>query len=164
MNHETNRNQNDRLAAIRRWISENGVRVDGHPCYVDLVCRIESVKRLQQTAPCPQPQEYHAESGDDPAISLPCMTLTVQLDRCEALIEILQTGKPGKTSKGADQILYPPLSIALLQRIIQLIVTLKNRIGISDKTYSSASLLHLCYIKAPPGLTRVISRLMPKLW
>ena len=153
----TNRDQSDRLSAIQRWLADYGTSFDNPPYYAELVKRIRSIERLGQSA-------LSAEPVDGSAISLSTMTLTVQLDRCEAVIERLKHRENSGKKKRVEQFLYPSLSTAFLQRIIHFIVKVKNRLGLSDKTYSSTGLLHLCYLKAPPGLTAFISRFLPRIW
>ena len=156
--------QPDRLSVIHQWVAENKTRCDDHPCYADLLNRIQSIEQLQQELPTRQPPQDQAESIGDPALSLQTMMLAVQLDRCEAMIENLQYGTGRGKANEVEKILYPSFSLAVLQHIIHMIVGLKTMLGFSDKTYKSVNLLHLCYLKSPPRLTKLISRLLPKLW
>ena len=156
--------QPDRLSVILQWVAENKTRYDDHPCYADLLNRIQLIEQLQQELPNRHSLQDQAESIGDPALSLPAMMLAVQLDRCEAIIENLQCDTGRGEARDVEKILYPSFSLAALQHIIHMIVGLKTKFGFSDKTYKSVNLLHLCYLKSPPGLTKLIFRLLPKLW
>ena len=162
--HETDANQSDRLASVQQWVADHQASYDHHPYFADLVNRLQTIERLAQAVPCRQSGALPVGSIDGLGISLASMTLTMQLDRCEARIGMLQRGNTSGKALGAEQFQYPSISTAILQQTVQLIVSLKNRLGISSKTYSTNGLLQLCYIKAPYGLTRLISRILPRFW
>ena len=161
---ETCTKLSDRLPAIRQWVVENKSRYDHHPYYADLIARLESIEQLDQASFSQREDGTPVEPTHNPIISLSSMKRTVQLDRCEVLIDMLQRSEaPGKKRR-VEQILYPSIRTALLQQIIQWIVWGKNRIGISTKTYSASGFVQLSYIKSPPGLTKIISRFLPRIW
>ena len=157
-------NRTDALAAIQTWTAQNETLFDRHSLFADLQERIALIEKLQKTAPSFRSDAVTEKGNDKSLPSLPEMMVTVQIDRCSALIDNLQNRSSKADRTVPEKSFYPSLFVATVQYLVHLIVVFKNRCGIATRTYHTMNLLHVCYIKSPVWVTRMISRLLPRLW
>jgi hypothetical protein len=149
-----------RLNELNRWIDECDTNLRNQPCFRELVNRIHYIENILIKYPFCQDFSNSYRIRYNQLLSQQEMILLFQLDRCEAIINNLNSEIPTYQSKILDQTLYPSFSLSCVQYIIQKVLALKARLKNSDKLYYNGNLIHLIYLKLPHRLIRGISRLL----
>ena len=93
-------------------------------------------------------------------ISMNEMQIIYNLNRCEAIRELIENGTMHPDQNIVNSSLYPNLNTLCLQKLIRCIMRLKKHLKLKYNDYTVVSIWQLSYIMYPAVLTKFFSRLV----
>jgi len=93
-------------------------------------------------------------------ISMNEMQIIYNLNRCEAIRELIENGTMHPDRNIVNRSLYPNLNTIGLQKLFRCIMRFKKRLKLRYNDYTVVSIWQLSYIMYPAVLTKILSRVV----
>ena len=141
------------LDALKAWLKGFENNSGGNPLINELQNRFSEIEILLA--------EDVTEAENDPGskpISMNEMRIIFNLNRCEAIRELINNESIRPDRNIINRSLYPNFFTIYVQKLICCIMGLKKRLKLEYNDYTVFSIWQLSYIRYPAILTKFLSR------
>jgi hypothetical protein len=143
------------LDTLKSWQKDLESNSGNHALMDELQNRFSAIETLLA-------EEVTAAETDPEAnpISMNEMQIIYNLNRCEAIKELIENGTMHPDRNIVNRLLYPNLNTICLQKLIRCIMRFKKRLKLKYNDYTVVSIWQTSYIIYPAVLTKFLSRLV----
>ena len=143
------------LDTLKSWQKDLESNSESHVLMDELQNRFSAIETLLA-------EDVTAAENDPEAkpISMNEMQIIYNLNRCEAIRELIENGTMRPDRNIVNRSLYPNLNTIFLQKLIRCIMRSKKLLRLKYNDYTVLSIWQLSYIMYPAVLTKFLSRLV----